>query len=137
MKKIYSKLISLAMAMVLASSCYFDSESLQVFSQSLYWILIFITVLAFLVVTHYISGFDEGNFSDEEAVKKFKSFHGKTVFDKIFNVAISSINITFLILINAPVLSAFYLISVVASIKFTLSCSKRYLIAKERINNTK
>lgn len=133
MKKLYGKLASLAMTSTLAASWYMESQSLQVFSQALYWILISITALAFLVVTHYIAEFDEGNGVDSESVKRFKSFHGKTAFDKVFNAAMSMGNIAILIAINAPVLSALYLISAIASIKFTSSCSKRYLIAKDRI----
>ncbi|QDP48181.1 MAG: hypothetical protein Unbinned6437contig1000_35 [Prokaryotic dsDNA virus sp.] len=126
MKKIYSKLISLAITSTLAASWYFNLHSLQSFASVIFLILIALVVLCGLVVVHYISEFDDRETEKSEAIKRFKPFSNKTTFDFAFNGFISSLDVILLILINSPVIAAIHLISVLFSLKMSSSCAKRY-----------
>ena len=126
MKKIYSKLISLAITSTLAASWYFNLHSLQSFASVIFLILIALVALCGLVVVNYINEFDDNETEKAEVIKRFKSFSKKTTFDFAFNGFISSLNVIFLILINSPVIAALYLISALCSLKMSSSCAKRY-----------
>ena len=126
MKNIYGKLISAALTSTLAASWYFNLHSLQLFATVIFWILVALVVFAGLVVVHYITEFDENETEKAEAIKRFKSFSNKTIFDFAFNGFISSLNVILLILINSPVIAALYLISALCSLKMSSSCAKRY-----------
>tara|TARA_R110002124_G_C8974544_1_gene515753 strand:- start:15418 stop:15819 length:402 start_codon:yes stop_codon:yes gene_type:complete len=126
MKNIYGKLISAALTSTLAASWYFNLQNLQSFATVIYWLLIVLVVFAGLVVVHCITEFDESETKKEEAIKRFKSFGNKTIFDFAFNGFISSLNVILLILINSPVIAALYLISALCSLKMSSSCAKRY-----------
>lgn len=126
MKKIYGKLASLAITSTLAASWYFNLYSLQSFSTVIFWILVGLVALSGLVVTHYINEFDDNETKKEEAIKRFKSFSNRTVFDFVFAGFVSSLNVILLILINSPVVAALYLISAFCSMKMSSSCAKRH-----------
>lgn len=126
MKKVYGKLISVVMTGVLGASWYFDLYSLQSFVGVIYWLLVIITAFMLITVTYYISKFDNGDMQSEEAVKLFKPFGTRTLFDFIFNATLTSAGTVLLILIDSPVIAALYLISSLCALKLSSSCASRY-----------
>ncbi|QDP52600.1 MAG: hypothetical protein Tp185DCM00d2C31949991_54 [Prokaryotic dsDNA virus sp.] len=126
MKKIYGKLISAAITSTLAASWYFELHSLQSFVAVIYWMLITLVVLAGIAVAYYITEFDEGETKNKDAIKRFKPFGTKTLFDFAFSGFLSSVNVGLLILIDSPVVAALYLISSLCSFKMSSSCASRY-----------
>ena len=126
MKKVYGKLISVTMTGALGASWYFELYRLQSFIGVIYWILVILTAFMLIAVTCYISKFDDGGVQSKEAVKLFKPFGTRKLFDFIFSATFTSADTVLLVLIDSPVIAALYLISSLCALKLSSSCSKRY-----------
>lgn len=133
MQKIYSRLFSFMLTVILVASYIYDFDSGIIFVSTILWILsILIIVIMWPISLYNFHEFDEGKLNEGLCKRLFENSGKPNISIRIYNLLITSIQITILVLAESPILAAVYFIGNLIAFFLQIGCEKRYKIWKDK-----
>lgn len=115
MNKFTGRVFSAALTLTLAASYYFDSSYALTFVSVIFWMMVALMFFMSIGMISYFSKFDDGTLKAEDCEKMFGKGNKISFLGKVYNTAMTVLQVLLLVILGSPILAAFYLTANVAA----------------------
>lgn len=108
MKYAYGRIFSLCLSGALVFAYFYQLPQIALFASIILWVLILLSALVMPLIALQNSKFDDGTMVEKDKEKLYGDRKTRGWMSKSFNVLMSSIQVTALIINDYPITAAFY-----------------------------
>ena len=126
MKRFLGCTFSAMLTLIIGLSWYFTFNEGLVFGVFIVSIISSLKLFASPFLVYYISEYDKGRMDGGEVDRVFKNVHGRSLWLKVYNLLITSLQVILLVVSGWSVLAGVCLISNAVFGKLISSCGRRY-----------